>query len=433
MRIDISTLKNHVLCTVMILMYHYGSSQKSLLNDEFDNPCSLSDWNNIVDVEGWNAEQLQELNISDSIYGSMMMRPWTSAWFEDYRGTLIFKETTGDFVFTSEVTALNGMNDATLPGSGFSLAGLMIRVPKTITDAPAEWVGGDENYVFLSIGRANSGNGGSWQFEVKNTIDSDSDLFIQDIPSNVATIRMVRKDNALLVLYQIGNNPWVVHRRYDRPDLPDRVQLGFVTYTDWPNVNVYSYENHNNNVLNSDYDNRNWGPDLTGAFNYARFDTAQVPAPMNNLDLTDNGLVSDSDLLNWFGYASTPAFSFDGSEWIGMVDSDWNNPGNWKDGEIPMPGDSVWIRNSSCAQVHPPSVPIGLPTISSLRISSGAELSVPVGVTLSVDLTTPGSSIINEGNFHVEGILHVQNADQKEIINRQQITISDTGQVIIDP
>ncbi len=433
MKTTLFTSQKQTLTMLWLIIVTCAYGQKSQLNDEFDNPCSLSEWNNIVDVEGWDAEQLQELNISDSISGSLMMRPWTSAWFEDYRGTLIFKEASGNFTFTSEVTALNGMNETVLPGSTFSLAGLMIRSPKTITDAPNQWVSGDENYVFLSIGRADSGDGGSWQFEVKNTVSSNSNLFISNIPSNIATIRMVRKDNALLVLYRIGGNPWVVHRRYDRPDLPDTVQLGFVTYTDWPNVNVYSYEDHNNNVLNSGYENRNWEADLTGAFNYARFDTAQVPPAMDHLDLTDAAAASDGDLLNWFGDDSAPAVTFDGSEWIGLIDSDWNNPSNWRDGGIPASGDSVWIRNSSCAQVHPPIVPAGLPTLSSLRISSGAQLTIPDGVVLVIDLQAPGSSVTNEGNILVDGVLQVMHASQREVRNRNNITVSESGQLIIDP
>ncbi len=61
-------------------------------------------------------------------------------------------------------------------------------------------------------------------------------------------------DGAIIVLHQILGESFVVRQRYDRSDMPDTLQVGMVTYTDWPKVSTYSYSFHNFNTLNEDLD-----------------------------------------------------------------------------------------------------------------------------------------------------------------------------------
>ena len=74
--------------------------------------------------------------------------------------------------------------------------------------------------------------------------------------------------------------------------MPSTVQVGMVTYTDWPKVNTYSYAFHNFNTLNEDLnpDPTNYQPfnaDLIGTFDYARFEEVDVPAQYVGLDFSD--------------------------------------------------------------------------------------------------------------------------------------------------
>jgi len=148
-------------------------AQLSDLSDEFNRTCSINDWQNVETVEGWPQTHLEEYDVNVSNEGHLTMVPWTTAWFNDYRSTLLFKEVSGDFIFSIFVNSSNKAGDDQ-PSSSFSLSGAMIRTPTGITDAPNEWTTGNQNYVFLSIGSANVTN--VPKFEVKSTTNSNSVL-----------------------------------------------------------------------------------------------------------------------------------------------------------------------------------------------------------------------------------------------------------------
>lgn len=116
--------------------------------------------------------------------------------------------------------------------------------------------------------------------------------------------------DAIIVLHQIPGEDFVVRKRYDRDDMPDTLQVGMVTYTDWPKVDTYAYSFHNFNTLNSDLDPdptsyQPINPDLIGTFDYARFEDLNLPVEYEGLDFTDIGQVSDADILALFSYASS--------------------------------------------------------------------------------------------------------------------------------
>ena len=80
------------------------------------------------------------------------MMPYTVTWYADWRGPLIYRMAQGDFVLTGNITVTN-RNGNDIPGSAYSLGGLMVRNRKTFTNGPAGWTPGQEDYVFLSIGQ----------------------------------------------------------------------------------------------------------------------------------------------------------------------------------------------------------------------------------------------------------------------------------------
>jgi len=104
------------------------------LSDEFSNPATLANWLRVHEVEQWNADQLETYDINATQPGRLAMMPYTVTWFQDWRGPLSFKEITGDFVVTTDVTA-TGRDGLSVPQAQFSLAGLMIRTPRNITPA----------------------------------------------------------------------------------------------------------------------------------------------------------------------------------------------------------------------------------------------------------------------------------------------------------
>ncbi|NOY42205.1 MAG: hypothetical protein GXP26_10255 [Planctomycetes bacterium] len=285
----------------------------SVLNDEFEDGATISDWARIHEVEGWNADHANIWDIDATQPGRMVIEPHTTSWYQDYRGILAFKEVSGDFSITSQVyvTDRDLLDDNEVPFPSYSLAGLMIRRPRAITNPAVDWTPGDmtignppngENYVFLSIGQANNVGGSEFQFEVKNTRNSNSQLQISSAPGNLITIQLVRIGDSVLTLYQEPGEDWVVHRRYDRADLPETLQVGMVAYTEWdliwPNFTPYD---HNSNVLLNPPYGLNFQPDLTAGFEYARFYEPSVPAELVGVNLFDEGQVSDTQLLSFLG------------------------------------------------------------------------------------------------------------------------------------
>jgi Bacterial Ig domain/Dockerin type I domain len=286
------------------------------LNDEFEDSASVSEWSRIGEVEGWNADKLDVFDVNNTQAGRMVLSPNTGGWYENYRGPLVFKEVTGDFVFTSEVNITDrddiGGNDADdVPNDGdFSLGGLMIRTPRAITNPATDWVLGSmqddgtndgENYVFLSMGY---GNSGEMSFEVKNTRNSNSQLELTPVNSNRVTFQIARIGDAVITMYQLPGQEWIVHRRFSRPDMPATLQVGLVAYTDWEKLSDFDPFFQNSNVLVPGFSpdptpGEPFNPDIEAGYEYARFDRPQVPASLDGVDLF--AAATDAQLIGFLG------------------------------------------------------------------------------------------------------------------------------------
>ncbi|MCA9207520.1 MAG: hypothetical protein KDA55_04155, partial [Planctomycetales bacterium] len=292
------------------------------LSDEFDNAASIVDWQRINEVEGWNADQLNVWDINTTQPGQMVMQPHTVVWFDDWRGPLVFKEVTGDFVITTRMQIadrddIGGSDADDVPGDGqFSLGGLMIRTPRPIENGAADWQAGSgvddgtndgENYIFLSMGYANGGN--HLSFEVKTTRNSDSQLELTALGQtpNEVELQIARIGSSVIVLHRLpGEADWTVHRRYTRTDMPETLQVGMVTYTDWEKANDLPPIVHNAtvmdpNVIADPSPAQPFNPDLTAAYDYTRFARPEVPAGLAGLDLANPAQVSDGELLAFLG------------------------------------------------------------------------------------------------------------------------------------
>lgn len=273
------------------------------LSDDFDDAATIADWQRINQTEGWNADQLETWDINNTQAGRMVLTPHTATWFESYRGPLVFKEITGDFVITTQVNISDrddiGDSDSNdIPnGSAFSLAGLMIRTPRDIENPALDWTPGTfeddetnngENYIFLSLGYGNSGN--QFQMETKTTRNSRSSLVLQDRGDNsMINLQIARIGETVFTLYQIPGEEWVLNNRYHRPDLPETLQAGMVAYSDWGKVSDFDPFYHNNNVLQPGGLDPTpfefFEPDIVAGFEYIQFDRPEIPEHLQNIDL----------------------------------------------------------------------------------------------------------------------------------------------------
>lgn len=273
------------------------------LSDDFEDSTSIAAWERIYQTEGWNADQLETWNINQTQAGRMVLTPYTTSWFESYRGPLVFKEITGDFVITTQVNISDrddigdsDLND--IPnGSAFSLAGLMIRTPRDIENPALDWTPGTfqddgtnngENYIFLSLGYGNSGN--QFQMETKTTRNSSSSLVLEDRGDNsVINLQIARIGENVFTLYQIPGEEWVLNNRYHRPDMPETLQAGMVAYSDWGKVSDYDPFDHNANVLQpGSFDPtpfEDFEPDIVAGFEYIQFDRPEIPEYLQGVDL----------------------------------------------------------------------------------------------------------------------------------------------------
>ena len=192
--------------------------------------------------------------------------------------------------------------------NNYNLAGVMVRAPQHYPNGALGLGGWDEDqqdYIFLAAGNAAS-NHPTCQgcqpphFEVKSTNNSNSNLEISSIDTSSVEIRLARINSAILVLYRLANSPnWQVHRRYNRTDFPDTLQVGLVVYTDWAGVSSLTPQVHNSteNYIN---------PDIIGEFEFARFDSVFVPQPLVGLDFSNELAVSDAEILTFLSYDSEP-------------------------------------------------------------------------------------------------------------------------------
>lgn len=232
------------------------SSELSKLSDDFDNAASLSNWKRIEQTEGWNNNQLERGDITG---GELVLMPYASSWYQDYRGVLLYKEVTGDFVVTTKVNSTS-RDGRSAPRVSYSLGGIMVRTPRS--DNANTWRPAQENYIFLSIGSAD--RPGNFQFEVKTTLNSVSTLEKTLAASGEALLQFV-KVGQNVVLLKKQNGQWSVHKRYSRPDMPSTLQVGFTVYTDWDAVSQMQPLQHNKTVI------KNGRPDLISKFDYMRF------------------------------------------------------------------------------------------------------------------------------------------------------------------
>ena len=283
-----------LLATVLaIAVPLHGGDDLVALSDDFGDAATLSQWKRVYAVEGWGANQLELLDINATTPGAMTMMPFTSTWYNDYRGELTFKEVQGDFVVTTDVT-VSRRGGGGAPRSQYSLGGIMLRAPRSIT--PATWRPGGEYYLFLSLGAGD--HVATFQFEVKSTVASNSQLLLSPAAGGHAQIQWVRVGSYFIALRNDGSG-WRVHNRYQRADLPPTLQVGMTVYTDYPTASMFSPIAHNSTVIHSGF------PDLVAAFDYFRFERPRLPPSLMNADLTNVLTVPDSALLAAFGANAT--------------------------------------------------------------------------------------------------------------------------------
>ena len=301
----------------------------------------------------------------------MVQQPNTVVWYQNYRGPMAFQTVTGDFSFTTQIHItdrddIGGSDTNDVPGDSFySLAGAMLRTPRDITDALTEWTPGSmaddgtnngENYIFLSAGYG-AGVPDEFALEVKTTRNSDSQLELTPLgpDTNTVNVQLTRIGDSVIAMYQLPGQEWQVHRRYSRPDMPETMQVGLVTYTDWEKANDFDPFTQNSTVLvpgmaGDPTQGVAFNPDLTAGFEYARYATPDVPAALAGADLTNSNTVSDAELLSFLGDNTNiidPDPSVTTGSVSGNVFDDRDGNGSQASDEPGLPGVTIYADLNS--------------------------------------------------------------------------------------
>lgn len=203
------------------------------LGDEFRDPTSLDQWTRFDRAGGW-PDRFQRLEVDPTGDGSLWIEPGTSGWYADFHGALLSKRVNGDFDVTVRLKT-SGKADA-VPTRAWSLAGLMVRQPRAVT--PADWVPGQENWLFLTTGTGD--RAGVPMIESKTTVNSRSNLKLRPTAPGWVELRIIRLRDAFILLRRPeGEQRWVVHERFHRRDLPFTLEVGLAAYTDWDSAEAY--------------------------------------------------------------------------------------------------------------------------------------------------------------------------------------------------
>jgi hypothetical protein len=167
-------------------------------------------------LTGWTVVTPGAVDI-DVIDGAIRLTLTKRAlWFQGTRGVLVGQPVTGDFRITATVSATDRAGTPLTDRSDglVELGGLMARAENAVR----------ENYVFVVVGTDPDG----LSVETKTTRDSNSRFAGPAWPSAAADLRLCRTGSTFSAWKRAAGSAeaWQPAATYDRPDLPETVQVG---------------------------------------------------------------------------------------------------------------------------------------------------------------------------------------------------------------
>lgn len=219
------------IASCMVLVLHISLCAQ--YSDHFTDNAQLTQWS--IFSQG-DPAYYQSLVYNDSLIGGQMLSGTegklvitcgNTYWYANVTGPYVYQRTWGDFTATTYVRSLDRDNTGVPPQSEFNSTGLIVRNPVTTFG---------ENYIMVNLGMQSHANQiGS---ESKTTQGSTSTLYL-DPDLHEGEVRIERIGTTIRTYKRTGSDPeFVLLDVFDRPDIPDTVQIGMVLngYTDDPDI-----------------------------------------------------------------------------------------------------------------------------------------------------------------------------------------------------
>lgn len=208
--------KFSIIVIFCLVISHDSKAQLCLLSDEFEGLVLDSSWMHFQ--QEYYSVDVSNGQLSMDIDGSNCNN--NCPWFHSQSAGFVYKNVTGDFDLISVVESeeSSGSNSGNDINNDTQLGGLMARNGNS----------NSENYVFNVVGTRFD----IPSIETKSTTNNSSGTIEHFGISNTrAELRMTREGSTFnMYSRDIGDSIWIHRSMFDRPDLPDTLQVGLIAY-----------------------------------------------------------------------------------------------------------------------------------------------------------------------------------------------------------
>jgi hypothetical protein len=191
----------------------FGGGPRPPRSDRFDGPRLDRSWS-IVQPDLVSA-RVRAGSLALTLNGPAL-------WFNASAGVLVFKPVSGNFKATTTVRTRSESQPDQAPAAAIRLGGLMARDPASDETRM-------QNYVHIVVG---NGPDGVLAVEHKTTTNNNSVYEAPPWPSSDAQLRICRVGSTYSVYKRpLGSKQWQLAASYERPDLPETLQVGADVYS----------------------------------------------------------------------------------------------------------------------------------------------------------------------------------------------------------
>jgi hypothetical protein len=198
---------------VLLVVSGFGGESRLPRSDRFNGRMLDRSWSTVQ-------PDLVSARVRDGALSLTLRGP--ALWFNASVGALMFKPVSGNFKATTTVRTRSQSEPDQPPTAAIRLGGLMARDPASDETQI-------QNYVHVVVG---NGPDGVLAVEHKTTTNNNSVYEAPPWPSSDAQLRICRVGSTYsLYKRPLGSKAWQLAASYERPDLPETLQVGADVYS----------------------------------------------------------------------------------------------------------------------------------------------------------------------------------------------------------